>query len=209
MAKGFFIVIDGIDGCGSTTHTELLGKSLKDHGMKVHTTQEPSKLEIGKMIRQYLKNPKAPQPVDALLFAADRIEHYYNEILPKLNERYLVISDRYIESSIAYQAAQGKIQIGSKGLFGQMTIEWIEEINKFAPPADLTIILDIDPKISLKRKYTETSDLDKFENLEFLNIVRQIYLDRAHQKNYPIIDSTLPIEEVATKIQKIVLDKIN
>lgn len=209
MVKGCFIVIEGIDGCGSTTHTKLLGDFLKNKGMSVFTTQEPSKMDIGRILRQYLKNPKVLQPIDALLFAADRVEHYYNEVLPKLNENITVISDRYIESSIAYQAAQGKIEMDSGGLFGGITIGWIEEINKFAPPADLTILLDIDPILSLKRKYPDKIDLDKFENLEFLKIVRQIYLDRARQKKYPIIDSTLPIEDVADKIQKIVLQKLN
>ena len=106
MKKGIFIAIDGIDGCGSTTQVGILGNYLKKGGENVHLTREPSEFEIGKLLRKYLKKPETPIPTDALLFAADRVEHYYKEILPKIQNNYIVVSDRYLESSIAYQATQ-------------------------------------------------------------------------------------------------------
>ena len=114
MKGGYFIAIDGIDGCGSTTQTRLLGEHLKSRELKVHLTKEPSELEIGTLIRKFLKMQDIPSATDALLFAADRIQHYYNEILPKLREGFIVISDRYLESSIAYQTAQLMKDDGNK-----------------------------------------------------------------------------------------------
>ena len=136
--KSFFLVLDGIDGSGTTTHSKMLVSYLEMLGLKVHLTHEPSKNEIGHLLRQYLKNNDIPPSTDALLFAADRDLHYKKEIKPKLDQGYIVISDRYIESSIIYQSVQTD----------DISIEWIKQINKFAGSPDLTIILDIDPKIS-------------------------------------------------------------
>ena len=201
--KSLFIVIDGIDGCGSTTHSVLLANFLKTKGIKAHMTREPSEFEVGKLLRKYLKNINIPSPTDALLFAADRVEHYYNEVVPKLEENFWVISDRYLESSIAYQIAEASKETESKETSPKFDIteEWIIQINKFAPQPDLTILLDIDPRDSLKRKYTEKDDIDKFENIPFLDLVRKIYVKRAKAMKYVIIDSTGSKEEVAQKIQ--------
>ncbi|MHA1728231.1 MAG: dTMP kinase [Promethearchaeota archaeon] len=216
MNKGLFIVIDGIDGCGSTTHTESLGNFLKTKGIKVHITREPSQFETGKLIRNYLKRENIPPPIDALLFAADRVEHYYREILPKLIDGFIVIGDRYIESSIAYQTAQsGSSYFGEnfQKIFNT-TLEWVSEINKFAPMPDITIILDIKPEISLKRKYTksesknESDNMDKFETISFLKKVRKIYLRRAKSMCNLIIDVDQPKSVVSKIINDIVLNKM-
>ena len=92
--KSIFIVLDGIDGSGTTTHSNLLKGFLETKGFKVHLTQEPSNSEIGILIRKYLKNPSIPPITDALLFAADRNLHYHGEIKEKLDQNYIVISDR-------------------------------------------------------------------------------------------------------------------
>lgn len=216
MEKGFFIAIEGIDGCGSTTHTKLLGSLLESKKKQVYLTREPSLSTIGKVLREYLKKKDIPIPTDALLFAADRVEHYYNEILPKLESGYIVISDRYIESSIAYQAAQSIFDNKSfdelsnapnKNKF-EMSIEWIENINKFSPKPDLTIILDIEPEKSLKRKYPSEDNVDKFENYSFLKIVREVYLKRAEDLNYSVISSDAPLPEVLKNIEQIVMEKL-
>lgn len=194
--KFYFIVIDGIDGAGTTTHSSLLAGFLEGRGLSIHLTQEPSKSDIGEILRKFLKNKAIPPCTDALLFAADRSLHYYNEIKRKLDEGYIVISDRYIESSIVYQSVQSD----------EISIEWVKEINKFAGEPDLTIILDINPKISLARKTQE--DLEKFEDTTFLDKVRELYLKRAEQKGYYIINSDDIIEFVQAKIQKIVIDSL-
>jgi len=194
MQQTLFIVIDGIDGAGTTTHSKLLAGFLSLKGLKTYLTQEPSSSEIGKLLRTYLKDERIPASTDALLFAADRVLHYKNEIKKKLEEGYIVISDRYIESSIAYQSSQSD----------EITIEWVENLNLFAGEPDLTIILDIDPKISLSRKNQEF--LEKFEDTSLLDKVRRVYLTRAEKLGYSIINTNNIIELVQTEIQKIVLN---
>jgi dTMP kinase len=188
--------LDGVDGSGSTTHSKLLASFLECQKFKVHLTHEPSKSEIGILLRKFLKNKEIPPTTDALLFAADRDLHYHNEIKRKLDEGYIVISDRYIESSIIYQSLQDD----------SITIEWIKNLNKFVGLPDLTIILDIDPKIALARKTDE--DLEKFEDTTFLDRVRDLYISRAKQEGYYVINSNEIIEFVQEKIQKIVLENL-
>jgi len=213
MKKGIFIAIDGIDGCGSTTQVEVLGKYLQSMGDKVHLTREPSKFEIGKLLRKYLKKPETPIPTDALLFAADRVEHYYKEILPKIKNNYIVVSDRYLESSIAYQATQIILnrKLSDNPVSIDAAIEWIKNINKFVPLPDITFILDIDPRISLKRKYSKpnSDDIEKFENESFLDEVRKIYLLRAKALNFVIIDAQQSLEIVSEEIVNILIDYMN
>ena len=194
--KSFFLVLDGIDGSGTTTHSKMLVSYLEMLGLKVHLTQEPSKNEIGLLLRQYLKNNEIPASTDALLFAADRDLHYKKEIQPKLDQGFIVVSDRYIESSIIYQSVQSE----------EISIEWIKQINKFARSPDLTIILDIDPKISLARKSQEI--LEKFEDTKFLNKVRTLYLNRATEEGYYIVKTDDIIEIVQQNIQTIVIKKL-
>jgi len=195
--KPLFIVLDGGDGAGTTTHSHLLKGFLESsEGFKVYLTQEPSQSKIGILIREFLKNKEIPPTTDALLFAADRDLHYKNEIKTKLKEGYIVISDRYLESSIVYQSVQSD----------KISVDWVKEINKFVGLPDITIILDIDPQIALARK--EDEDLEKFEDTSFLDKVRNLYLMRAKQEGYYIISSDDIIEIVQEKIQKIVIDKL-
>ncbi len=194
--KAFFIVLDGGDGAGTSTHGQLLAGFLEYKGFKVHLTQEPSRSEIGKILRKFLKDKEIPPTTDALLFAADRDLHYHNEIKKKLDEGYIVISDRYIESSIIYQSVQSD----------NISVEWIKQLNKFVGQPDLTIILDVDSEIAIARKNEQ--ELEKFENILFLEKVRNLYLARAKQENYHIVSSDDIIEFVQEKIQKIVLDKL-
>jgi dTMP kinase len=91
MHQSLFIILDGIDGVGTTTHSKLLAGFLSLKGLKTYLTQEPSSSEIGKLLRIYLKDKRIPASTDALLFAADRVLHYKNEIKKKLEEGYIVI----------------------------------------------------------------------------------------------------------------------
>ncbi len=114
--KGAFICIEGLDGCGKTTQAKLLVEKLQKSHNAVYTA-EPSRGKIGTFIRNRILygEKRPPTDVEALLFAADRIEHVENEIKPALAQGQLVISDRYVYSSLAYQ--------GSAGL----SLEWIEK----------------------------------------------------------------------------------
>ena len=194
--KSYFIVLDGVDGAGSTTHSHLLKGFLENEGFKVHLTQEPSKSKIGMLLREFLKDKEIPPTTDALLFAADRDIHFHNEIKKKLKEGYIVISDRYLESSIVYQSTQSD----------KISVEWIKRINKFVESPDLTIIIDLNPKIALARKGDE--NVEKFENVKFLDQVRELYISRAKEEGHDIVSSDDIIEFVQEKIQKIVMKRI-
>lgn len=196
MDKPFFIVIEGIDGCGSSTHCKILAKTLENKGFKVHLTQEPSSSEIGRLLRIYLKDSSIPPTTDALMFAADRDLHYHNEIKKYMKKGYIVISDRYKESSIVYQSAQAE----------EITVDWVKNINKFAGRPNITIILDLETEIGLARKGKE--DLEKFEDLDFLEKVRNLYLKRAKEEGYHVINSDDILELVQEKIQKIVFEEL-
>jgi dTMP kinase len=192
--KSLFIALEGIDGSGTSTHSHLLKGFLESKGFKVYLTTEPSESDIGKLVRKYLKNENIPPTTDALLFAADRDLHYNIEIVNKLKEGFIVISDRYIESSIIYQSVQSD----------KISVDWVKIINKFVGLPDITIILDIDPKTALTRK--DNQDLEKFEHSVFLDKVRSLYIKRAKQEGYYVISSDDIIEIVQEKIQKIVLE---
>ncbi|MHA1266468.1 MAG: dTMP kinase [Candidatus Helarchaeota archaeon] len=195
--KGKFIVLEGIDGSGTTTHAKLLESWLRKKGYLAISTSEPTNGKIGMIIRNNLKigshmgEKVKIAALDALLFAADRIEHWETFIKPNLNAGYIVISDRYIESSLAYQTAAG------------LPFEWIQSINQYIELPDLTILLDIDAESALQRKLLP---LEKYENIKFLKQVRQNYLKRANFCHYPIINTNNLIEEVQLNLQKIILD---
>ncbi|MCQ5373680.1 MAG: dTMP kinase [Candidatus Methanomethylicia archaeon] len=192
--KGFFVAIEGIDGAGSSTQTKLLVVRLKEMGYDSVLTKEPNpEGKIEAVIRSFLKEPSIAPELDALLFAADRIHHVAYFIKPWLESGKVVVSDRYLESSIAYQSSQG------------LDEEWILTINKGAIRPHLTIILDIDPVLSLRRK----GELhDRFENVGFLRKVRSKFLERAHRMGYSVIDANRSVEEVHEEIFRLVINTI-
>lgn len=175
-----------MDGCGKSTHAKLLSEWLKKKGLQVLHTKEPSKGSIGLLLRKYLKKG-VPPLVDALLFTADRAEHVESEIKTALSEGKTVVCERYIYSTIAYQAAQG------------LDWKWLEELNSFAPKPDVVILLDMRPDIAYKR----TSTQEKFETAGFLTKVRQNYLKLAQENNFFIVDVTGAKTKVQEEIQNI------
>jgi dTMP kinase len=182
-AKGVFIVIEGLDGSGKTTQAKILtGKLRRSH--KAVYTQEPSRGKVGKFIRnRILYGEKRPSAmVEALLFAADRIEHVQNEVVPALREGQMVISDRYLYSSLAYQ--------GSAGL----SLEWIEAINQHALKPDLALFIDVDPETVLQRLKRKKSIM---ETLETQRKVREVYLKFVNRGDLIRIDGDKPKNFVA------------
>jgi dTMP kinase len=189
--KGAFICIEGLDGCGKTTQAKLLAKKL----MKSHNalyTAEPSRGKIGTFIRKRcLYNEKRLSTVvEALLFAADRIEHVENEVLPALREGRLVISDRYVYSSLAYQGAAG------------LSLDWIEKVNEHALKPDLAVFLDVDPKTVMQRLKPKRSIM---ENMETQQRVRDIYLKFVEKSELVRIDGNRTEDEVAEALTAVVL----
>ena len=142
IKRGFLICLEGLDKSGKTTHANLLVNELRRRGWEASYTTEPSKGPIGRFVKNYLlysESRKHPA-VEALLFAADRTEHVQKEINLLIEEEKIVVSDRYIYSTLAYQGAAG------------LDIEWILSINRYAAKPDLAIYIDVSPEILLKRR---------------------------------------------------------
>ncbi len=186
--KGFFICIEGLDGCGKTTQTKLLVKKLEKKYAAIYTA-EPSQGNVGKFIKEHCLHSKSRGSaiVEALLFAADRYEHIQNEVIPALNEGKLVISDRYVYSSLAYQGAAG------------VDLNWIRTINEHAIPPDLAIFVDVDPETVVKRLKPQRSVM---ENLETQERVQEFYLKFVNQKELVRIDGNSEVTRVSDEILK-------
>ena len=183
-----YIVLEGIDGAGKSTQIKLLKEWLENNGLRVETIVEPTDMEIGELIREYLTRSDAAsdtmQKTLGLLFSSyilifmDKIEQFENDIV-------VVISDRLLYSSLSYQAPQ----------------DWIKEINKYAKIPDLVLLLDLDVKKSVER----CDGTDEFENEEFLTGVKQNYLDLAKtNENFRIIDANNGPNKVSSDIKKAV-----
>jgi dTMP kinase len=189
--KGVFICIEGLDGCGKTTQAKLLAKKLRKSHNAVYTA-EPSRGKIGTFIRKrcLYGEKRLSTVVEALLFAADRVEHVENEVLTALNEGRLVISDRYVYSSLAYQGAAG------------LSVEWIEQINEHALKPDLAIFIDVDPKTVMSRLKPKRSVM---ENIETLQKVRDVYLKFVAKGELIRLNGNRTEAEVAEALYALVL----
>jgi dTMP kinase len=184
--KGFFICIEGLDGSGKTTQANILAQNLqKTHN--VFCTAEPSRGKIGSFIRDccLYGERRLPIEAEALLFAADRIEHVQNEIAPALAEGKLVICDRYIHSSLAYQ--------GSTGL----SLDWIKTINARALQPDFIIFIDVPPQRVLERLQRKKSVM---ETLEIQEEVRKIYLKLVEKGELLLVDGDKQKDVVADEL---------
>jgi len=190
--KGFFICVEGLDGCGKTTQTKLLVKRLKAMDLDAVYTAEPSCGKIGRFIQKHcLHGEKRTFPVvEALLFAADRFEHVKMEVVPALNEGKIVVSDRYVYSSLAYQGATG------------LDLKWIKMVNEHAIRPDLAIFVDVDPETVIKRLKPKKSVM---ENLETQRKVRGVYVKFVEKGELVRIDGNRSKKEVADDVLKVVL----
>jgi dTMP kinase len=189
--RGAFICIEGLDGCGKTTQAKLLVKKMRKSHNAVYTA-EPSRGKIGAFIRKgcLYGEKRLSSVVEVLLFAADRLEHVEKEVLPALNQGRLVVSDRYVYSSLAYQGAAG------------LSLEWIEKINEHALRPDFAIFIDVDPKIVMQRLKPNKSVM---ENLETQRKVREVYLKYVAKGELTRIDGDKPRKEVAEALSAVVL----
>ncbi len=161
--RGVFVVIEGIDGAGTTTQMERYAELLRSQGRRVHTTREPSTGYIGTFIRGVLtrKTELASQPsfdLMALLFAADRLDHVRGEIEPALAEGAVVISDRYDLSSLAYQSVAS-----DTGLPAHEVVLWIRALNRFARRPDVTLVVDVSAEVAAERRRARGGPEDLYE----------------------------------------------
>lgn len=202
---GKFIVIEGLDGSGSTTQASDLADWLNKNQEKLilgyplaHLTKEPTNNMIGGLIRSRLANAWKIGPEGLqLLFAADRAYHLEKEIIPLLEKGVTIITDRYFFSTIAYGAVEIK------------DINWLIEINKPFILPDVTFLIKVSPKICLDRIKKTRFHIELFEKEEALTRVWQNYEDLAKRfENVYTIDGEKSIKEVFSQIKKVVNSKI-
>jgi dTMP kinase len=198
--RGRFVVLEGLDGAGTTTQARLLGERLRATGRRVHVTAEPSGGPAGALVRQVLTHRVSggggggfdPGAL-ALLFAADRLDHLAAEILPKLEAGVDVVSDRYTLSSLAYQS----LTTGDA--------RWVAAVNAKAAPADLVLFLKVRPKVAVGRREAASIDRELYEVAEFQRRVARSYdraVARLHAAGHrvEILDGEKPVDEVAETV---------
>jgi dTMP kinase len=192
--KGVFICIEGLDGSGKTTHAHRIVRNLQKNGFDAVYTTEPSTGDLGKFIRSsaVLEGKKrVPRVVEALLFAIDRVEHLEKDVKPALEKRKIVISDRCVYSSLAYQGAAG------------LDLTWIEEINRMALPADLAIYIDVPPEVVVKRIRRKKSVM---ETLDTQRKVQEVYMKYVTNGQLVAVDGDKKKAAVTESILAVIMD---
>lgn len=189
-SKGLLITLEGIDGSGKTTQTRLLVEGLRGRGFEAEATTEPSPGPVGELIRSYISRGGRRRPyLEALLFASDRYDHLDRTVNPMLRRGVIVVSDRYLHSSLAYQSAAG------------VDLEWLRLINSFAPKPDLTFYLDVPAEVGLRRKGREATI---FENHDYQRKVRDLYLGLVKSEGLLQVTGEGAVEEA----HKIILARV-
>jgi len=207
MAKGYFITLEGPDGSGKTTIANALVKKLEELGFSVVHTREPGGIDIAEQIRNVILDPKntAMDPkTEALLYAASRRQHLIEKVIPAINEGKIVICERFVDSSIAYQ-----------GFGREIGMDKILSINNFAIDGNmpcLTIYLDVDEKTGLDRlKDREYKDRLDVESISFHHRVNEGYKEvvKTFKDRLKVVDASNDIKTVLKDTLDIVLKSIN
>ncbi len=193
---GYFIVFEGGEGAGKSTQEALLAQELTSEGKTVVRTREPGGTPAGEAIRNVLLSNEyagLSDRAEALLFAAARGEHVKQVIRPALEAGAIVICDRYLDSSVAYQ-----------GYGRELGADRVRDLSVWATEGllpDLTILLDVDPSVGLSR--VESPDRLESEPIEYHQRVRAAFLDIASREpdRYLVVDASGSVEEIATTIR--------
>ena len=199
MSRGLWVTFEGGDGSGKTTQAALLEEWLREQGRTVVRTREPGGTEVGVLIRDIVLHHRgdiAPR-AEALLYAADRAHHVETLVRPALTRGEIVIQDRYLDSSVAYQGA-GRVLDGGE----------IRDLSLWATGGalpDVTVLLDIDPAKARRRLDAADKPFDRLEaeQSEFHERVRAAFLDlaAAEPERFLVLDATLPVEELAAQVR--------
>lgn len=192
-----FITFEGIDGVGKSTQLDLLETWLQEQGKEVVRTLEPGGTELGQEIRHLLLHRKgdvAPRS-EALLYAADRAHHVATKIRPALAAGKVVLSDRYFDSSVAYQGAARELDVNQ-----------VREISLWAVDnllPDLTILLDLTAEQAMSRRNKTGVEPDRLEQekVDFFERAREQYLELAKEPRFLIIDANLTVPEIQEQIR--------
>lgn len=202
MGKGIFISFEGIEGTGKTTQARLLSERLVEKGYEVMLTQEPGGTVIGSKIREillHIDHGSMSYMTELLLYNAARAQHLSEKILPALDEGKIVITDRFTDSTVAYQ-----------GYGRGIDIQLITSINNIATEGikpNLTILFDLDVETGLKRnKGINKVDRLELEDVEFHKKVKRGYFQIADKEpeRIKIVDASLPLKIVEQKVWEIV-----
>ncbi len=197
------VVLEGLDGAGTTTQARRLVDTLVAGGRAAHLTREPSDGPVGRMIREMLVGGHAlgdgravSQPTFSLLFAADRMDHVQREVGPALARGAIVVSDRWYHSSLAYQGTGAERA-------------WIRELNRAALTPDLTIFLRVAPRVAAARRVAASRAQELFEDLPMQERVAAGYETvmtelAAAGERIEILDGEAPIDDVAAAIAALV-----
>jgi dTMP kinase len=190
---GIFLVVEGIDGAGTTTQAKRLCDALQAQEIECHLTREPSDGPIGRLLREILAGEHQPNDATSLglLFAADRADHLQREIKPALAAGKLVISDRYYHSSLAYQGSDEDRS-------------WIAVLNQRALTPDCTFFLKVDPEVAAKRRSDDDRSEEIFDHLDTQRRVADGYLAVVHERSesecIETIDGHLPMDEISARM---------
>ncbi len=202
---GLFIAFEGGEGTGKSTQTALLAQWLSAGGYDCVVTREPGGTEVGRRLRSLLLDPDSGRMsprAEALLYAADRADHVDAVVRPALHRGAVVISDRYVDSSLAYQGA-GR----------ELPVDEVEQVSRWATGGlrpDLVVLLDLDPAVGLARAGRragpdQAADRLEAESLQFHERVRRAFLSLAgHRGRHAVIDADAPVEQIAARIRAVV-----
>lgn len=191
-----FITFEGIDGVGKSTQLDLLERYLVSKGHQVVRTLEPGGTELGQEIRHLLLHRKgdvSPRS-EALLYAADRAHHVATKILPALAKGQVVLSDRYFDSSVAYQGAARELEVDE-----------VKSISLWAVDdliPDLTVLLDLPADEAMKRRSSKGTEPDRLESekVEFFERARAEYLRLAQEPRFLVVDARGSIEQIHAQV---------
>jgi dTMP kinase len=196
-ATGAFIAFEGGEGAGKSTQARRLADWLRTEGYDVLLTHEPGDTEVGQKLRQIVLDPSTGSISDraeALLYAADKAEHVERVVVPALARGAVVITDRYVDSTLAYQGAGRALRDRE-----------VEKVARWATGdlrPHLTVLLDLPPQSGLRR--FEERDRIEAESLEFHERVREGFLRLASSQSerYMVVDARLPVEHIAAAVRE-------
>lgn len=189
---GPFVVLEGLDGCGKSTQAAILVERLRAEGRDVVATREPGATVAGAAIRAVvLGEGHLDARTEALLIAADRAEHVAGVVRPALERGAVVVSDRYVPSSLAYQ-----------GVARGLGVEAVERLSAWATDGlgpDLVVVLDVPPEVAAARRKGPRDRMER-EPEGFREVVRRAYRDLAVRYGWAVVDGTAPVGKVAEEV---------
>ena len=195
------IVIEGLDGAGTTTQARLVAQALRGRGRKAHLTREPSDGPVGKLIREMLvgkhaiEGEKLSQTTFSLLFAADRLDHLQREVEPALARGEIVISDRWYHSSLAYQGTDTERA-------------WISLLNQRARRPDLTVLLRVRAETAARRRVAAGRAQELFEDIAMQERVAagydQVFAALIDREPVVVIDGEQEIDRVFGELMRLI-----